>query len=140
MGRSATFGLHSAPPAASPPPPHKWGGATLRSGFIQRLRRLRRHLPINGEEQLRTGPSGGFAATSPYGEDRLEDCFGQALRLFHAWRGHEHDQLVRPGLLEGADPLPRLLRGLDRARPDPWPEVAVVVLQVAFRLRSHLVV
>src|SRR5438445_4575918 len=117
MGRSnATFGLHSAPPAASPPPPHKWGGAGIASCL-----------------------AGGFAATSPYGEDRLEDCFGQALRLFQAWRGHEHDQLVRPGLLEGADPLPRLLRGLDRARPDPWPEVAVVVLQVAFRLRSRLV-
>src|SRR5207253_9298455 len=105
--------------AASPPPPHKWGGATLRSGFIQPLRRLRRHLPINGEEQLRTGPSGGFAAASPYGEDRLEDCFGQARRLFQAWRGHEDDQLVRPGLREGADALPRLLRGLDRARPEP---------------------
>src|SRR5438067_2789669 len=41
----------AAPPAPSAPPPHKWGGAflyLLKGG--EPLRRLRRHLPMNGEE------------------------------------------------------------------------------------------
>src|SRR6267143_2822950 len=58
-----------APPAPSAPPPHEWGGVGRRlravassstgslpigakTGFTQPLHRLRRHLPINGEELL----------------------------------------------------------------------------------------
>src|SRR5439155_23634632 len=69
------------------PPPHKWGGGSLSGTFgvtsppmgtAQPLRRLRRHLPINGDgaappapsaspphEWGRRSPSGAFGATSP---------------------------------------------------------------------------
>src|SRR5258708_28772108 len=61
--------LVSAPPAPSAPPPHKWGGQVLRSYWCRPLRRLRRHLPINGEDKyfghIGVGPSGAFGATSP---------------------------------------------------------------------------
>src|SRR5258708_33239014 len=79
--------LVSAPPAPSAPPPHKWGGCRplrrLRRHlpingedkyfshiWCRPLRRLRRHLPINGEDKyfshIGVGPSGAFAATSPW--------------------------------------------------------------------------
>src|SRR5205823_3470902 len=53
-GRSCPSG--AAPPSATPTPPHEWGGA---APAAQPLRRLRRHLPMNGEElPLRRCPSG----------------------------------------------------------------------------------
>src|SRR5216683_5696389 len=45
----------SAPPSASPTPPHEWGGLVL----DQPLRRLRRHLPMNGEDHSRHLPMNG---------------------------------------------------------------------------------
>src|SRR5947209_16250099 len=88
--RSRGMGLQRAPPSAPPTPPHEWGGAYFSLvfpaggevpgeaggwGCSEPLRRLRRHLPLNGEEPIShfsfplagkyPAKPGGGAAASP---------------------------------------------------------------------------
>src|SRR5216683_1240310 len=67
--------IGSAPPSASPTPPHEWGGLVLH----QPLRRLRRHLPMNGEDRTphecgghhRSNQSPAFNPDSPNLQSQL---------------------------------------------------------------------
>src|SRR6266851_3547664 len=98
-------GEDRAPPAPAAPPPHEWGGPALREWGgqntpLQPLRRLRRHLPINGEDQLsvngedRAPPAP--AAPPPHewgGQSVPHEWGGPALR---EWRGPSHQLKSRP--------------------------------------------
>src|SRR5258708_7702085 len=97
MGRTSTSViLVSAPPAPSAPPPHKWGGQVLRSYWCRPLRRLRRHLPINGEDKYFSHSSSPLSLTlSPErGEGKLfsslrDRCYGVA-EVLHEAGGLRH--------------------------------------------------
>src|SRR5438876_1201372 len=88
-------GEEVASPAPSASPPHRWGrrspsgafGATSPSmGTAQPLRRLRRHLPMNGEEHTKNeaAPAADTASTGrPPGDTRLVSAplYGRCLLL-----------------------------------------------------------